>query len=147
MNITREADYAIRVILTLANAEKDEKISASTIAESQTIPSQFLLKILRKLRKQGLVKSFMGVQGGYMLNRDAEDINLKDVIEAIDGPIYLNRCLLNPNQCNRYPINCAVHHELQIIQDKLIEELQNVNFDYLVKMQYDDKYKDIKKCL
>lgn len=128
MNITREADYAIRVILHLSAADDGEKISASTIAEEQTIPSQFLLKILRKLRQQGLIKSFMGVKGGYMLNKEPKDITLRNVIEAIDGPIYLNRCLLNPSQCNRYPINCDVHKELQIIQDRLTSDLDSVNF-------------------
>ena len=133
MNITREADYAIRVILHLTNAEEGEKVSASTIAEAQNIPSQFLLKILRKLRQQDLIKSFMGVKGGYILNKNPEDISLRNVIEAIDGPIYLNRCLQNPTECNLFPINCAVHKELQLIQNRLVEDLDSVNFNNIGK--------------
>lgn len=133
MNITREADYAIRVILHLSNAEENERISASTIAEAQSIPSQFLLKILRKLRQKDLIKSFMGVKGGYVLNKKAKDITLRDVIEAIDGPIYLNRCLQNPAECNQFPINCQVHKELQIIQNRLTKDLDNINFENIGK--------------
>ena len=70
----------------------------------------------------------MGVKGGYVLNKSPEEISFKDVIEAIDGPIYLNRCLLNPEDCNRYPINCEVHKELRKIQGRLLEDLDSVNF-------------------
>lgn len=128
MNITKEADYAIRVILHLSEAPVGEKISASTIAEAQNIPSQFLLKILRKLRQHELIESFMGVKGGYILKKSPEDISLRNVIEAIDGPIYLNRCLKDPTECNQFPHKCAVHRKLQGIQNRLLTDLDSVNF-------------------
>lgn len=131
MNITREADYAIRVISNLSLAEEGERVSASTLAKEETIPQQFLLKILRKLRKSGLIKSFMGVNGGYVLNRKPEDISFKDVIEAIDGPIYINACLNDRKQCNRYPINCIVHKRLKVVQKQLVDNLEAINFKNL----------------
>lgn len=131
MNITREADYAIRVISNLALAEKDERVSASTLSEQETIPQQFLLKILRKLRQKGLIKSFMGVNGGYILNAEPEDITFRDVIEAIDGPIYINACLHDRRECNRYPINCIVHKRLRTVQEQLVENLESINFKNL----------------
>lgn len=131
MNITREADYAIRVIANLSLTEEGERVSASTLAEEETIPQQFLLKILRKLRKQGLIKSYMGVKGGYILNKKPGDITFKDVIEAIDGPIYINACLYDRTECNRYPINCIVHKKLKVVQQGLVEDLESINFKNL----------------
>ncbi len=131
MNITREADYAIRVIANLSLAEEGERVSASTIAEEETIPQQFLLKILRKLRKKGLIKSFMGVNGGYLLNTKPENITFRDVIEAIDGPIYINACLYDRTECNRYPINCIVHKRLKTVQLNLVQNLEAINFKNL----------------
>ncbi len=134
MNITKEADYAVRVIYHLSLADKDEIISASTISESQKIPSQFLLKILRKLRKADLIKSFMGVNGGYQLNRNPSEINLKDVIESIDGPIYLNRCLYNPEECNKRATEfCPMHSYLSEVENNLLNDLQDITFDKIVE--------------
>lgn len=132
MNITKEADYAMRVIFHLSLADEDEIISASTISEQQKIPSQFLLKILRKLRKADLIKSFMGVNGGYQLNKAPEEITLRDVIESIDGPIYLNRCLYNPKECNKNATKfCPVHHHLGVIESNLLRELDSVTFEII----------------
>ncbi len=131
MNITREADYAIRVIANLAQAEEGEKISANTLAQEETIPKQFLLKILRKLRQANLIKSFMGVNGGYILNLPAEEISFRDVIEAIDGPIFINTCLEDRKNCNRYPINCIVHKRLRVVQEQLVAALDDINFKNL----------------
>ncbi len=130
MNITREADYALRVISLLSQVKKDTIISASKISDSEKIPSQFLLKILRKLRKASLVKSYMGVNGGYKLNKPSAEISLKDVIESIDGPIYINRCLYKPEDCNRdFSSECSLHYHLGLVEDKLLKNLDEIKFD------------------
>lgn len=130
LNITKEADYAIRVINYLSNINCDEIISASIIAEKEKIPSQFLLKILRKLRKANLIQSFMGVNGGYKLKKEPKNITLKEVIEAIDGPIYLNRCLYNPDECNKnFSSKCPIHYHLSIVEKELVNHLDNINFE------------------
>ncbi len=144
MNITREADYAIRVISNLSLAPDGEKISASRLAEEETIPQQFLLKILRKLRKNQLIKSYMGVNGGYVLNKEPKEINFKDVIEAIDGPIYINACLLDRKECNRYPINCIVHKRLKRVQENLVKDLESINFENLFQ---DSDKNPVPECL
>lgn len=133
MNITKEADYAIRVIFHLSNANEEDIISASTISESEKIPSQFLLKILRKLRKADLIKSFMGVNGGYQLNKTPSEISLRDVIESIDGPIYLNRCLYNPEECNKkFTSFCPVHSQLGVIERNMLNELSSATFQKIL---------------
>ena len=83
MKITRESDYAIRIILMLSSLAEGDVVGAAKISETQCIPKQFTLKILRELVGAGYVKSFKGVCGGYAMNVLPKDVSLKDVISAI----------------------------------------------------------------
>lgn len=134
MKITQEADYALRIILHLSRNGIDARVDAKSISESEGIPTRFTLKILRKLTKAGLTKSYRGVGGGYSLNREPEAITMKDVIEAIDGPIYINRCLYDKEYCNIHRTGtCDIHRELNKVRKTLIKELESVNFSDLMK--------------
>lgn len=134
MRITQEADYALRIILHLSKNGIDARVDAKSISESEGIPTRFTLKILRKLTKAGLTKSYRGVGGGYSLNRKPASITMRDVIEAIDGPIYINRCLYDKEYCNLHRTNtCDIHRELNKIRKTLIEELESVNFNDLMR--------------
>ncbi|KAJ51621.1 Rrf2 family protein [Clostridium tetanomorphum] len=132
MNITQEADYAIRAILILAKEGEGAKLDAKTISERGCIPLRFLLKLLRKLIKADIIKSFRGVNGGYALLKNSKDINLRQVIEAVDGPIAINRCLKSDSFCNANKnFRCTVHTHLDRVQKTLIEELEKINFQIL----------------
>ena len=132
MNITQEADYAARAIFILAKEGEGTKLDAKTIAERGAIPLRFLLKLLRKLIQAGIIKSYRGVNGGYALNKKKADINLREVIEAVDGPIAINRCLKNDDFCNaNNSSNCKIHYYLEKVQGNLINELEKINFDKL----------------
>lgn len=133
MKITQEADYALRIILFLSKSGMEARIDAKTISESEGVPSRFTLKILRKLTKAGLTKSYRGVGGGYSLGKTPEAITFKDVIEAIDGPIYINRCLYDKEYCNLHRTNtCDIHRELNNVRKTLVEKLEDVNFKDLM---------------
>lgn len=99
MFINLEADYAIRIVCALA-ADRYVK-DAKSISEEVKVTLRFSLKILRKLVQAGIVKSFKGSKGGYILNREPEDISLKDIIEVIDGPVLISKCLGEEGCCNR----------------------------------------------
>ncbi|ENK1243327.1 Rrf2 family transcriptional regulator [Clostridium sporogenes] len=136
MKITQEADYALRVILHLSKLGYGEKVEARIISEEEELPLRFLLKLLRKLKKAGIVVSFRGVKGGYALNKQPKDINLKDVIEAIDGPICINRCIYDPKYCNAGKNgNCQIHKALCKIQKKLVNELEAVDFQDILEQR------------
>ncbi|EJP6471688.1 Rrf2 family transcriptional regulator [Clostridium sporogenes] len=136
MKITQEADYALRVILHLSKLGYGEKVEARIISEEEELPLRFLLKLLRKLKKAGIVTSFRGVKGGYALNKQPKDINLKDVIEAIDGPICINRCIYDPKYCNAGKNgNCQIHKTLCKIQKKLVNELEAVDFQDILEQR------------
>jgi len=105
--ITREADYAIRCILYMCSM-KEELANVKVIAEPMGIPQSFLAKILQKLLKAGIVESIRGAGGGFRLKKKPSEINLYDVVVAIDGTMSLNRCVDNPSTCELSD-DCVVH--------------------------------------
>ncbi len=98
MRITQEADYAVRLIDCLAR--EGRRLDAHTISETTGVTLRFTLKILRKLVIGSIVVSYKGVSGGYELARKPSEINMKQVIEAVDGPIAINRCLSGELPCS-----------------------------------------------
>jgi len=133
MKITQEADYALRVVAYLSKMGYGNKITAAMMAEQENIPLRFLLKLLRKLKAAGIIESILGVDGGYTLKKLPENITLKDVIEAVDGPIYINRCLYDPEKCNLKRASvCNVHRALRRIRQTLLKELGSINFKDIV---------------
>jgi len=87
VRVSAKSDYALRAMAELGAHPMDHAIKAEEIAASQDIPLRFLLGILNELRRARLVTSQRGLQGGYTLARPGNEINLADVIRAIDGPL------------------------------------------------------------
>lgn len=108
MEITRQADYAVRAVLELALQPSGARLSCETIAQRHNIPLAFLTKISARLAAEGIVHSQRGVNGGVQLARPPEEINLLEVVEAIDGPVTFNRCNRKPSECARSR-TCPVH--------------------------------------
>ena len=133
MKITQEADYGLRVVLHLCKLGYGEKVGAKEISEKESIPLRFLLKLLRKLVQVDIIRSYRGVNGGYAINKLPGQITLKDVIEAIDGPVSVNRCVIEPNFCNMNKSGvCIVHKAMTKVQKNLNAELESINFGHLV---------------
>jgi Rrf2 family protein len=108
MELTRKSDYAIRGIVYLAGKPIDNVYLLSDIAAAVDVPATFLAKIFQQFSKMGLVKSFRGTGGGFMLGRPPENITLLEVVEAVEGPIIPNRCVVTPSDCDRSGF-CTVH--------------------------------------
>lgn len=132
MRITHEADYAIRIAYCLAL--RDGRVSAKEIAQETGVTLRFALKILRKMILTGLVVSFKGVSGGYMLSKPATDISFGEIIECIDGPIQINHCLSNEFACTRVGDKqiCDFHKIFCAINARLRQELYSVTFHQLL---------------
>ena len=107
MQITRETDYAIRCVYYLAG-KKDEVIMVDEIAREMCTPKSFLSKILQKLARADIVKSYRGDKGGFQLSRDPSKISLLDVIEAVQGPVAMNICAVDKKAC-KLSSTCAIH--------------------------------------
>jgi Rrf2 family iron-sulfur cluster assembly transcriptional regulator len=127
MKLTRGGEYGIRGVLYLAQQDEGRVSMLSAIAKAQDVPPRFLAKIFQALAKAGVVKSHRGAKGGFSLARPASDITVKDVIEAIEGPIYLNVCLLAEGECSRDKI-CPAHVIWEEAQEKMMSVLSRANF-------------------
>ena len=126
MQITRQADYAVRAVLHLARSG-DQRIVTSMIAEEQRIPPSFLAKIISQLSIAGLLHTSRGARGGVTLAREAKDITLLEVVEAIDGPILLNECVGNQGACS-IEDDCPLRPVWCDAQEELVGRLKGTNF-------------------
>jgi Rrf2 family protein len=132
MKLTRGGEYGIRGVLYLAQ-QTDGKVSMlSAIAKTQDVPPRFLAKIFQALAKAGVVKSHRGAKGGFSLARPASEITVRDVIEAVEGPVFLNVCLAGPGECTRDQI-CPMHAMWADAQEKMMSVLASSNFADLAK--------------
>ena len=132
MHMTQEADYAVRIVYCLA--QEKERRDAKYISENMGISLRFSLKILRKLVASGIVKSFKGQHGGYELARPASQITLNDVIETVDGPYALNRCLKGDHECSMDGSCCAFRAVYAEISKTITEKLNAVTFEQVLHM-------------
>ena len=131
MQITRRADYALRAVLQVARQPHGERATAKEIASKQRIPLPFLAKIITRLGAAGILDTSRGVGGGVSLARPLNAISVLGVIEAIDGPVELNLCVLDPSACP-FPQDCPLHTVFCLTQAWLVDEWRRTTFDKLV---------------
>jgi Rrf2 family protein len=114
----------------LADVPEGHVASLHEIGHAQDIPESFLAKILQSLVHAGLAESRRGAHGGFALARPAGDISLRAVIEAVDGPIALNVCVLFPDDCERSS-RCRMHGAWTEAQDRMMSVLDGVSLERL----------------
>ncbi len=131
MQITRQADYAVRAVLYLARLDNTERAATSTVAQKQRIPPSFLAKIISQLSIAGLLHTSRGARGGVTLAREPKDITLLEVIEAIDGPIELNECVGEDASC-AFDGDCPLRPVWCEAQKELVARLKSTNFQQLL---------------
>lgn len=129
--ISREVDYAIRIILGVAGGN-GSLVSASEVSEKMHIPYRFLRKISLALVKAGILQSRRGSGGGLILARPVDEINLLDVISAISAKgTGINLCLREDTGCE-FAGECKLHPKLRAIQDLLNEQFASIKFGQLL---------------
>jgi Rrf2 family protein len=131
MQITRQADYAVRTVLHLAKIGDKEPAATRTVATEQNIPPSFLAKIISQLAIAGLLHTSRGARGGVTLARDPKDITLLEVVEAIDGPIQLNVCVGSDGACT-FDENCPIRPVWCNVQTELVKRLKGTSFGDLL---------------
>ncbi|MBI5419065.1 MAG: Rrf2 family transcriptional regulator [Deltaproteobacteria bacterium] len=133
MRISRETDYAIRCLIFMAR--RPLKVhTVMEVARPRGIPPSFLAKILQKFVKSGILSSARGVRGGFRLTRSPADITLLQVIEAVEGPISLNDCMVERETCS-LASRCAAHSAWKEIQGVLAAKLG----EYTIRMLADQE--------
>ncbi len=123
MQLTRAADYAVRVMIHLATLPEGTIVSKTLLAQQTEAPESFLSKILQMLARAGLIRAQRGVVGGFSLLPRGAQASLLDVVESIDGPIALNVCLISEASCRRYS-GCAVHEVWRQAQSAMLSVLR-----------------------
>lgn len=125
MRLTLEGDYAVRVVVELAARPPGAVVRTEELTRSTQVSRPHLAKIIQALARAGLVHTRQGPAGGVSLGRDPREITLRQMVEAVEGPILLNRCLVRPGECPRDSF-CTVHPVWARIQTVLMRELDGV---------------------
>ena len=136
MKLSRKSDYALRAIRYLAPLSKGKLGSINAIAENESIPREFLAKILKDLTRSEILISYQGVKGGYALSLEPRKVSFLDVIEAVDGPIHLNLCT-EPEGCR-----CDQYKTCEL---RRFWEAQEKSFKKALAQQNFGKYKKNRK--
>ena len=134
MQITRQADYALRAMLYLARLEPHEQVSTRKIAEEMLIPTSFLAKIISQLSITGLIRAARGARGGVSLAHSTDEISLHDVVVAIEGPIQLNQCTHDPSVCP-FGDTCPIHEVWCEAETWLVDKLKDTNLTMLLERE------------
>lgn len=128
MQITRQADYAVRAVHYLSQLGPDKRAATSQIAQEQRIPPSFLAKIVSQLSVAGLLQTSRGARGGVSLARPPHEITLLEVVEAIDGPIQLNECVGDNGGSCIFGESCPMRPVWCQAQAELVERLRSATF-------------------
>src|SRR4030042_4889601 len=132
MQITRSEEYGLKGLVFLARQPPERMALVSEISREQGIPEKFLAKIFQRLSKAGLLRSTRGAKGGFSLGRPAGSITMLEVIEAIDGPIALNRCLRREGECDEEEL-CPIYQVWSKAQQQLLEILDSTTVEDLAR--------------
>lgn len=122
--ISRRVDYAVRIMIELGMQTPGAFLSARRVSARTAVPKAFLHKITADLVRANLIHTQTGPSGGLTLQRDVAEINLLHIVEAIEGPVCLNICLIRPQECNRDRF-CPGHEVWGRLQMMLVAELKN----------------------
>lgn len=129
--LRRNTDYALRLAVHLAAHADDGALSTRVLAQTEDVSYQLACKLMQKLHAAGLVESDMGPKGGFRLRRAPKEIAIADVIEAIQGPLTLNRCVLS-GACPRQK-DCTVRAKIGELQERMDDYLRNVTLAELAQ--------------
>lgn len=132
MQLTRAADYGVRVMIHLASTDAGARVSLPELARAADAPGSFLSKVLQTLSRAGLISSRRGKTGGFEISDRGRRASMLQVIEAIDGPICLNACLVSGKSCRRKAW-CPAHPIWAQAQHAMLSVLSGITISELAK--------------
>lgn len=131
--IRRNTDYALRALAAMSNGSSGKVFFVRDIADDQKIPQPYLHKIFQRLAQAEIVRSHRGPSGGFSLAKRPKDITVKEVIEAVQGPVAINRCFLGDEACPNIK-ECLLKYRLVELQADLLDYLDGVT---IAKLSYE----------
>ncbi len=129
--LTKKTDYAIRALLMLG-AKRGSYVSAKAIAVEQDMPYQFLRGVLQEMIRHDLIVSKEGVQGGFMLEKDPDEIGVKQLIEIFQGTVQVSECMFRKQICTNRS-RCVLRHEIMRIEHVVNNEFEQVTIGKLLR--------------
>ena len=130
LKLTKKADYALMAMKHLAEHSEKGPRSAKDVAEAYGIPQEALAKILQRLAKARLLISQHGINGGYTLARDPKTISAFEVIQAIDGPLFITSCVTVRGECGQSN-RCTVREPLRKVNESIEQVLRNIKISQM----------------
>jgi Rrf2 family protein len=130
MQLTRAADYAVRVMIHLVGRAGERRVSLPAVAAATGAPESFLSKVLQALTRAGLLISQRGQTGGFEVSARGRKASMRDVIEAVDGRIHLNVCLTSGQACARQDW-CPAHPVWVRAQEAMLKVLEDARIEDL----------------
>jgi len=128
MRLSRESEYGLEGLKVLARQPQGTVMLLEEIAEAGQLPPRFLAQIFQKLRRHRVVASHRGAVRGYSLARPAQEITLREIFEAIEGPELLERCVFWPERCgDHHP--CCLHSRWAMIRQNLKEMIEGTTLE------------------
>ena len=127
LSLGRKGDYSVRAVLELTRHHGERRVKAREIAEAMDIPERYVPQILANLVRRGLLAAVAGPDGGYVLARPPQEISLLEVVEAAEGPLRGQECILRGGRCEWENV-CPMHIPWSRAQDALMEQLQGTTF-------------------
>ncbi len=135
MKISTRGRYGLKAMVDIAANSKDNTcVSLKSIAERTGISENYLEQLISPLKKAQLVKSTRGAQGGYILNKNAKDISVGDVLRAVEGPMELVECLSKSESCGTGNCDSCVTRDVWAkLSDSVSETANNISLAELVE--------------
>lgn len=135
LKLTKKADYALMAMKHLAersaqSSSAQGSLSAKDVADAYGIPPEALAKILQKLAKAGLLHSQHGTNGGYTLARAAHTISAFEVIQAIDGPLFITSCITVRGECDQRD-RCNIREPLRKVNESIEAVLKKIKVSHM----------------
>jgi FeS assembly SUF system regulator len=130
LKLSKKSDYGLIAVKHLATCGLQAAQSASEIAEEYHISAPLMAKVLQKLAKGGLVTAQHGSTGGYRLARHPDEITALDVINAIDGPVFITSCVTQKGKCDQ-ATTCTVREPLRRVNESIMQVLGTVTISQM----------------
>ncbi|HHW28054.1 MAG TPA: Rrf2 family transcriptional regulator [Syntrophomonadaceae bacterium] len=134
MKLSTRGRYGLRAMLDIAINQGDGPITLHSISERQGISVGYLEQLMVPLKKEGLIRSVRGAQGGYLLAREPEKITVGDIIRALEGPIAPVACVSEdfPEECDRAE-GCVTRLVWAKVRDSIAEVLDSLTLADLIE--------------
>ena len=132
MRISTRSRYGSRLMLELALNYGKKPVFLKDIAKNEEISEKYLSQIIIPLKAKGLVSSFRGMNGGYVLAKLPSQITLREIVELLEGRLELLSCIGNPSTCSRVSI-CVTRDIWNLVGEKIVQTLDSVTLEDLVK--------------